>query len=144
MLNHVTLIGRFVREPELKTTQSGLSTCSFTLAVDRNYQSGEKKTDFISCVAWRQTAEFIYKYFKKGNLVALEGSIQTRTWDDNEGKRHYVTEVVVDRTHFVESKRDSADSGSYQNGGGYQDSGENQVAAAPIVPPNMSEDDLPF
>ncbi len=125
MLNSVQLIGRFTRDPELRTTQSGISTCSFTIAVDRSYvrQGEERKADFINCVAWRQTAEFITRYFKKGNLVALEGSIQTRTWDDNEGKRHYVTEVVVDRTHFVESKRDSAASGSYQNGGGYQDNG---------------------
>ena len=126
MLNSVQLIGRFTRDPELRTTQSGISTCSFTIAVDRNFvrQGEERKADFISCVAWRQTAEFITRYFKKGNLVALEGSIQTRTWDDNEGKRHYVTEVVVDRTHFVESKRDSNNSGGeygggYNNGGGY-------------------------
>ncbi len=126
MLNSVQLIGRFTRDPELRTTQSGISTCSFTIAVDRNFvrQGEERKADFINCVAWRQTAEFITRYFKKGNLVALEGSIQTRTWDDNEGKRHYVTEVIVDRTHFVESKRDSgANAGGYNQGGGYANNG---------------------
>ncbi len=108
MLNSVNLIGRFTRDPELRSTPNGISTCSFTIAVDRNFarQGEERKADFISCVAWRQTAELIAKFFKKGNLIALEGSIQTRTWDDNEGKRHYVTEVVVDRVHFVESRRD--------------------------------------
>ncbi len=160
MLNCVQLIGRFTRDPELRTTQSGISSCSFTIAVNRNFvrQGEERKADFINCVAWRQTAEFISRYFKKGNLVALEGSIQTRTWDDNEGKRHYVTEVVVDRTHFVESKRDSDNSGysGYNNGGyGYPAQGS---APAPQsdsysssygglgdpISPIGTEDDLPF
>ncbi len=121
MLNSVNLIGRFTRDPELRSTPNGVSTCSFTIAVDRNFarQGEERKADFIGCVAWRQTAELIAKFFKKGNLIALEGSIQTRTWDDNEGKRHYVTEVVVDRVHFVESKRDR----EAHNGGGYDNGG---------------------
>lgn len=170
MLNSVQLIGRFTRDPELRTTQSGISTCSFTIAVDRNFvrQGEERKADFISCVAWRQTAEFITRYFKKGNLVALEGSIQTRTWDDNEGKRHYVTEVVVDRTHFVESKRDSSgggEYGGYNNNAGYSNGGNGyggyQAQSAAPAPRNDSfessygglgdpispigtEDDLPF
>lgn len=123
MLNSVNLIGRFTRDPELRSTPSGVSTCSFTIAVDRNFvrQGEERKADFITCVAWRQTAELIAKYFRKGNLIALEGSIQTRTWDDTEGKRHYVTEVVVDRVHFIESKRDR----DAQNGGGDYSGGYN-------------------
>ncbi len=121
MLNTVNLIGRFTRDPELRTTPSGVSTCSFTIAVDRNFvrQGEERKADFIGCVAWRQTAELISRYFKKGNLIALEGSIQTRTWDDNEGKRHYATDVVVDRVHFIESRSArEARGGDYDGGYG--------------------------
>ena len=123
MLNSVNLIGRFTRDPELRSTPSGVSTCSFTIAVDRNFarQGEERKADFINCVAWRQTAELISRFFKKGNLIALEGSIQTRNWDDNEGKRHYATEVVVDRIHFVESRSARENRGEgygdYDNGG---------------------------
>ena len=170
MLNSVQLIGRFTRDPELRTTQSGVSTCSFTIAVDRNFvrQGEERKADFINCVAWRQTAEFITRYFKKGNLIALEGSIQTRNWDDNEGKRHYVTEVVVERTHFVESKRDAANGSGDGYGGGYSgggysggyNNGYQAQSSAPApkgesydssfgglgdpISPIGTEDDLPF
>ena len=121
MLNSVNLIGRFTRDPELRSTPSGVSTCSFTIAVDRNFarQGEERKADFISCVAWRQTAELISRFFKNGNLIALEGSIQTRNWDDNEGKRHYATEVVVDRVHFVES-RSAREGRSGEGYGGYE------------------------
>lgn len=106
MLNKVILIGRLTEDPELMSTPQGISTCSFSLAVDRNYQSvgGERQTDFINCVAWRQTAEFIPKYFQKGNMICVEGSIQTRSWKGNDGKNRYATEVVVDRCYFVESK----------------------------------------
>lgn len=107
MLNKAILIGRFTRDPELRSTPQGTSTCSFTIAVDRNYVSAgaERQADFISCVAWRQTAEFISKYFSKGNLICIEGTIQTRNWKGNDGVTHYVTEVVVDRAYFVESKK---------------------------------------
>ena len=89
MLNKVILMGRLTRDPELKSTPQGVSTCSFSIAVDRNFvrQGEERKADFINCVAWRQTAEFIPRYFKKGNMVALEGSIQTHSWDDDGKKR---------------------------------------------------------
>lgn len=109
MLNKAILMGRFTRDPELRSTPQGISTCSFTLAVDRNFvrQGEERKADFINCVAWRQTAEFVSKYFRKGSLAAVEGSIQTRTWDDAEGKRHYATEVIVNQVYFAESRRDS-------------------------------------
>lgn len=157
MLNSVQLMGRFTKDPELRTTASGISTCSFTLAVDRNFvrQGEERKADFVNCVAWRQTAEFISRYFKKGDMVALEGSIQTRTWDDTEGKRHYVTEVVVDRTHFAGSKREqSADGGSSASyGGGYSqapapapqtESFDSFGGLGDPISPIGTEDDLPF
>lgn len=107
MLNKVILMGRFTRDPELRSTPQGVSTCSFSLAVDRNFarDGEERKADFINCVAWRQTAEFISKYFKKGNMIALEGSIQTRTWDDQDGKKRYVTEVILSDVYFAESKK---------------------------------------
>ena len=109
MLNKVILMGRFTRDPELRSTPQGISTCSFSLAVDRNFvrQGEERKADFINCVAWRQTAEFISKYFRKGSMVALEGSIQTRSWDDQDGKKRYATDVVADEVLFVDSKKDS-------------------------------------
>ena len=132
MLNKVILIGRFTRDPELRSTPQGTSTCSFSLAVDRNYQSagGERQADFINCVAWRQTAEFISKYFQKGNMICVEGSIQTRSWKDNEGNNRYATEVVVDRSHFVESKKEAAEQA------------EGVVRFEPTV--LGQDDDLPF
>ena len=107
MLNKVILMGRFTRDPELRSTPQGVSTCAFSIAVDRNFvRAGEdRKADFINCVAWRQTAEFISKYFKKGSMVALEGSIQTRSWDDTDGKKRYATEVIVNQVYFAESKK---------------------------------------
>lgn len=106
MLNKVILMGRLTKKPILEATPSGVSVTKFTLAVDRNYvkQGEERYADFISCVAWRGTAEFINKYFDKGQLMALVGSVQTRTWDDDEGKRHYVTEVVADEVSFAGGK----------------------------------------
>jgi len=104
-LNKVTLMGRLTRDPELRSTATGTSVASFTIAVDRRFanRDGERQADFINCVAWRQTADFISKYFPKGRMIAVCGSIQTRTWDDQEGKKHYVTEVVVDEAYFAGS-----------------------------------------
>lgn len=109
MLNKVILMGRLTRDPELKYTPSNVAVTTFSVAVDRNYarQGEQRQTDFINVVAWRTTAEFVAKYFTKGQLMALSGSIQTRTWDDNEGKKHYVTEVVADEVYFAEGKRDN-------------------------------------
>ncbi len=106
MLNKVILMGRLTKEPLLEATPSGVSVTKFTLAVDRNYvkQGEERYADFISCVAWRGTAEFINKYFDKGQLMALVGSIQTRSWEDGEGKKHYATEVVADEVSFAGGK----------------------------------------
>ena len=141
MLNKVILMGRFTRDPELRSTPQGISTCSFSIAVDRNFvrQGEERKADFINCVAWRQTAEFISKYFKKGSMVALEGSIQTRSWDDQDGKKRYATDVVVSQEYFAESKRDSQ-----------QFAGDDSFAAADFgtlpepISPMGTDDDLPF
>ncbi len=119
-MNKVVLMGRLTRDPELRTTPSGVSTCSFTVAVDRRYKSadGQTQADFISCVAWRQTADFVSKYFSKGRRILLEGSIQTRTWDDQEGKKRYVTEVVVENVEFCDSNRGDGTSDYTGNTGG--------------------------
>jgi single-strand DNA-binding protein len=103
-------MGRLTRDPEIKTITSGTSVATFTLAIDRKYKdkSGEKKADFINCTSWRNTAEFIGKYARKGTKLIVTGEIQTRTYDDKDGKKVYVTEVVVDEVEFAESKRDEA------------------------------------
>ena len=103
MLNNVTLMGRLVADPELKTTQNGTSVVSFRLAVERNYapQGQERQADFIPCVAWRQTAEFISKYFAKGRMIAVEGSLQSRNYEDKNGQKRTAIEVIVERVHFT-------------------------------------------
>ena len=109
MFNLVVLTGRLTADPELKTTSNGLSVTTFSIAVDRRYRSGEERqTDFINIVAWRQSAEFITKYFKKGSLIGIEGSIQTRRYQDKNGNNRTAFEVVVNNVQFVESKRDGA------------------------------------
>lgn len=133
-MNIVILKGRLTNNPELKTTQSGTSVCSFTLAVDKRYKQEDGPTaDFINCVAWKNTAEFINKYFTKGQEMALEGSLQVRSYTDNSGAKRYVTEVVVNNAHFC---------------------GPKQQADAPAETPSQSvsadieydasDDDLPF
>ncbi len=112
MLNVVALNGRLVADPELKTTQTGLSVCSFRIAVDRSYSKGqERQADFIDIVTWRQTAEFASKYFRKGQLIAVQGSLQTRTWQDKDGNKRYSVEVVADQVHFAERKQDGTGGG---------------------------------
>lgn len=110
MINRVVLVGRLTRDPELSKTQSGLSVCSFTVACDRKQgreQSDQQQTaDFISCVAWRQSADFISQYGYKGALVGIDGKIQTRNYEDRDGKRVYVTEVVADTVRLLDSRRD--------------------------------------
>lgn len=109
MFNLVVLTGRLTADPELKTTPNGISVTSFSIAVDRRYRSGEERqTDFINIVAWRTSAEFICKYFKKGNLIGIEGSIQTRRYQDKNGNNRTAFEVVANNVQFVESKRDAA------------------------------------
>ena len=108
MLNKVIIMGRLTADPELKQTPSGVNTCQITVAVNRNYaaQGQERQTDFINVVAWRQTAEFISKYFSKGKMIIVEGSLRTRTYDDKRypDVKHYVTEVYADNVSFGESK----------------------------------------
>ena len=111
MFNLVVLTGRLTADPELKKTNTGISVTSFSIAVNRRYRAGEEtQTDFINIVAWRQTAEFISNYFKKGNMIGIEGSIQTRKYVDKNGNNRTVFEVVASNAQFVESKRDSAPS----------------------------------
>ena len=107
MINTAIIMGRLTADPELRKTNTGVSVTTFTVAVDRRFQEKgkERQADFINVVAWRQTAEFVSKYFFKGSRILLTGSIQTRTWDDQEGKKHYVTEVVAEDVEFCESKR---------------------------------------
>ena len=107
--NKVILIGNMTADPELKQTQSGVSVCSFSIAVNRRFKSenGQQDTDFINIVAWRQSAEFVSRYFKKGNPILICGQIQTRNYTDNQGQKRYVTEVVADEVSFVESKGES-------------------------------------
>ncbi len=106
-MNKAILMGRLTRDPELRTTASQIPVCSFTLAIDRRFKnaSGERQADFIPVVTWRQQAEFCAKYFRKGSRMAVVGTIQTRSWDDTEGKRHSVTEVIADEVYFTESRR---------------------------------------
>lgn len=108
-LNHIVLMGRLTADPEVKTTTNGLAVTSFTVACDRNVgKDREKQSDFIPCVAWRQTAEFIGKYFGKGSLIAVEGALQSRKYTDKEGKNRVSYEVLVDRSHFTGERREAA------------------------------------
>ena len=106
-MNTVILMGRLTKDTELKATNSGLSVCRFTVAVDRYSKDGEDKTDFINCVAWRKTAELIDNYFSKGQRIALTGSIQTGSYTDKDGRTVYTTDVLVDKVEFCESKKNS-------------------------------------
>ena len=107
MLNHITIMGRLTRDPELRRTGSGIAVASFTLAVDRDFpnkETGEKETDFIDCVAWRQTGEFVSKYFTKGRMAVVSGRLQIRKWQNDQGENRYSTEVVADNVYFGDSK----------------------------------------
>ena len=116
MLNHITIMGRLVREPELRRTGSGVAVTSFTLAVDRDFgksENGEKETDFIDCVAWRQTGEFVGKYFTKGRMAVVSGRLQIRPWTDKDGNKRRTAEVVADNVYFGDSKRDGDGGNAY-------------------------------
>ena len=112
-MNNVSLVGRLTKDPELKTTQSGLSVCRFTVAVDRPYSKDQ--ADFINCITWRKTAEFITSYFSKGQRIALTGSIQTGSYTDKDGKTVYTTDINVSNVEFCESKKQSDSSGNNLN-----------------------------
>lgn len=110
MINVVVLMGRLVADPELKQTQNGTSVCSFSIAVERSFankQTGERQADFINITAWRQTADFICKYFRKGSMIAIEGSLQSRSYEDKEGKKRTIYEVVANNASFTGSKVES-------------------------------------
>lgn len=109
MINKVVLVGRLTTDPEVRQTQSGISVCSFTVACNKPYsKDGEKQADFINCVAWRQTADFVGKYFRKGNAIGLDGSIQTRKYQDKDGNNRTAVEVLVNSVAFVESKNQNS------------------------------------
>ena len=116
MLNHITIMGRLTRDPELRRTGSGIAVASFTLAVDRDFSpkdGGERETDFIDCVAWRQTGEFVSKYFTKGSMIVVSGRLQIRSWTDKEGNKRRTAEVVADNCYFGESKRNDNGGNAY-------------------------------
>ncbi|MBQ7599981.1 MAG: single-stranded DNA-binding protein [Clostridia bacterium] len=153
-LNKVILGGRLTTEPELKSTTSGVSVITFTVAVNRRFgnKDGENQADFIRVTAWRQTAEFVSKFFHKGSSICVVGSIQTRSWTDNNGQKRYETEVVADEAYFVDSKSDSSaqaqkSSGyvpeSYGNIGGSTE-GNFQNEAAEKLEQQYEDDELPF
>ena len=146
MLNHIVLMGRLTKDPELRHTNAGTAVASFSLAVERDFKdksSGERQTDFIDIIAWRQNAEFICKYFRKGSMIAIQGYIQTRTYEDKNGNKRKAVEIVVDNANFCGSK---SETGTAQRNDGY--------AAAQPAPSysnadegdfkEIPEDDLPF
>ena len=156
MLNKIILMGRLTRDPELRRTQSGTAVTSFSIACDRDFKSpsGEKETDFIDVVAWRNTAEFVSKYFAKGRMAVVEGRLQIRDWTDREGNKRRSAEVIADNVYFGDSKRD-AEGGGYAPpppmGGGYSAPAPSGGYAAPAPAggdqfSELSDDDgeLPF
>ena len=141
MLNRVVLTGHLTKDPELKVTQSGLSVVQFVIGVQRQFarKDGEREADFISCVAWRKTAENIAKYFKKGQLIGIDGRVQTRSYDDKNGQRVYVTEVVVDNFAFLSSQKGQDNQIPSQR--------PNTTAKDPFAGTggvDITDDDLPF
>ena len=164
MLNHIVIMGRLTRDPELRRTGSGIAVASFTVAVDRDFggrDGGEKETDFIDCVAWRQTGEFVSKYFNKGSMIVVSGRLQIRNWTDKDGNKRRTAEVVADNCYFGDSKRDNDGGNSSYGGNTYGGNsygsaynapapsygGYNAPAAAPASDFAMLDDDdaqLPF
>lgn len=119
-MNKVVLMGRLTRDPEMRQIQQGTTVVSFTLAVDRRFaREGQQQADFISCVAWSRLAEFICKYFQKGSMIAVTGRLQSRSWDDKDGKRQYATEVIVEEAYFTGSRSETHTTGSQSAAGGY-------------------------
>ena len=132
MLNHITIMGRLTRDPELRRTGSGVAVASFTGAVDRDFSGrdgGERETDFIDCVAWRQTGEFVSKYFTKGSMIVVSGRLQIRNWNDKDGNKRRTAEIVADNVYFGDSKR-----GNEGNAYGGNSFGSNAYSSAPAAP----------
>ena len=148
MLNHIIVMGRLTRDPELRRTGSGVAVASFTVAVDRDFSpkdGGERETDFIDCVAWRQTGEFVSKYFTKGRMAVVSGRLQIRSWTDKDGNKRRTAEIVADNVYFGDSKRDG-DSGSAYGAsagfGGY--SAPSQSSASDFAMLDDDDAQLPF
>lgn len=137
MLNHITIMGRLVKDPEIRTTQSGVSVCGFTVAVDRDFsgKGEEKLTDFFDCTAWRGTADFIGKYFSKGRMIVVDGSLQNDRWQDKDGNNRVSAKIVANNVYFGDSKRNDSDT---QN----SNAGELKQQFTEIA--NDVEGDLPF
>ena len=150
MLNHITIMGRLTRDPELRYTQSQTPVASFTLAVDRDFggrDGGEKQTDFIDCVAWRQTAEFVSKYFAKGSMAVVSGRLQLRDWTDKDGNKRRNAEVVVDNIYFGESKRRDDGAPRTESRPSYSDSYESvspSMGASAFSELSDDDGELPF
>lgn len=131
-MNKVLLMGRITKDVELRQTQSGVSVASFTIAVNRRFaKEGQQNADFLNCVAWRQQAEFIAKHFGKGKMIAIVGNLQSRSWEGQDGKKQYATDVVVDEVYFTGEKREEATTGNADVFGGF-------------VPVDTDDGDLPF
>ena len=145
-MNKVILMGRLTRDPEMRQTPNGVPVCSFSIAVNRRFaKDGQQNADFINCTAWRQQAEFICKYFQKGSMIAVVGNLQSRSWENQEGKRQYSTDVVVDEVYFTGSRSDSQGSSEIH----YvpqpkADDGFGDIDAMGFHTMDGSEDDLPF
>lgn len=141
MLNHITLMGRLTKDPELRHTGSGVPVVSFTIAVDRDFadkQSGEKETDFFEIVAWKNTAEFVSKYFAKGRMAVVSGRLQIRKWKNKEGENRYTTEVVAENVYFGDSKKETS------GGNNYDQQGSIQPPATNFAPIDYEDSELPF
>ena len=153
-INHVTLVGRLVRDIELRKTNSNTSVCSFTVAVDRRFKSqqpGAQDADFISCIAWRQSAEFLAKYGSKGAIVSIEGRIQTRNYDNASGQKVYVTEVVADSVQLISNRNSQSFGESTMSNQTFTPSAEPTFGSDPMEDDfsntpslDISSDDLPF
>lgn len=149
-MNKIILIGRLTKDPELKYTQSGTAVASFTLAVDRRFssQSGEREADFVNCVAWQKAAEFVANYFHKGKQMALEGRLQVRSYDGNDGQKRWVTEVVAEQVEFVGGKNDRgsnrSSSGTGNTGGSAHSSSGNDPYEGLGQEVMFDDKDLPF
>ena len=142
MLNRVILMGRITQDLDLRQTPSGTSVLTFNIAVDRSFvkQGEERQADFITCVAWRQQADFISRYFGKGRMIAIEGNLRSRTYDDKNGTKHYVTEVYVDNVSFTGEKRSDGSSTSAYPGNGYANN-YNNAPAQPVNQPQSGNND---
>lgn len=150
MLNHIDIMGRLTKDPELRYTQNSIPVCSFTIACERDFSgkdSAEKDVDFIDVVAWRHTAEFVTKYFTKGRMAVVSGQLQTRTWTDNEGKKRKITEIKAENVYFGDSKKESSPGGYQSNPTNYAPPQENNTYSNySLSDMNYGEDDedLPF